>query len=131
MMRDTIEDLSRSLRLPGRKRRAIERELRAHLEESEHDLEMAGWSREEAAAESARRLGDMAELAGEFSRVYRPSRGRRVGLAFCLASVLCLGAYGASGTLASATATHRSPTATATHMQQHRAVGSQKYIGSR
>ena len=120
VMRDTLEELSRSLRVPANRRRAIERELRAHLQEAQHDLEIAGWSREEAAAESARRLGDMGEVAREFSRVYRPSRSRRVILAICLSSVLCLGAYGASGTLASATASHRSPTTTRTHQHSQK-----------
>jgi hypothetical protein len=127
MIRDTLEDLSRSLRVSPRRRRAIERELKTHLEEAQLDLETAGWSREEAAVESVRRLGDPNELAIEFSRVYRPSRRRRIGLAVCLSSVLCLGAYGASGTLASATATHRTPTVTATHHQHHRTVRSHAY----
>jgi hypothetical protein len=106
MERDILNELSHSLRLPQRRREAITRELRAHLAEAQRDLELAGWHPDDAAHESLSRLGDTDEIAAEFVRVYRPSRRKKLSLAFGLAGVLLVGAYGASGTLASATSTH-------------------------
>lgn len=118
MERDIIDDLARCLPVTRRRRHAISRELRSHLEETRRELELAGWGPEEAARESLSRLGDLDEIASEFARVYRPSRRTRIGLAFALAGTLLVGAYGASGTLASATSTHH-PSPVHAHAAQH------------
>jgi hypothetical protein len=104
MEHDPIGGWIRSLSVSSRRRRAICRELRAHVVESQRELERAGWTRAEAVGESIRRLGNPDEIVEGFSRAYQPSRRRRVGLAFGLGVALFAGAYGASGTLASATA---------------------------
>jgi hypothetical protein len=61
------------------------------------------------------RLGDPREIVDGFTEVYRPSRRNRVALAALLATGLLLGAYGASGTLASAHATRHT---TVVHAQK-------------
>jgi len=109
MERDEIDEWSRSLPLPGRRRRSIARELRAHLADSRRELELAGWHPEAAARESLRRLGDPAEMAEGFVQVYRRPRRATIGLAFGLATALMLGIYGASGTFASASSAHTHP----------------------
>lgn len=108
MHQNPIDQLSRALKMRPRHRQAIARELRAHLDEVQRELELSGWEPEAAARESLARFGDPDEIADGFRRVYRPSR-RRFGLAFALAGILLGGVYGASGTRASATAAHRSP----------------------
>lgn len=109
MERDSIEEWSRSLPLPARRRRAIARELQTHLAESQRELELAGWSREDATTESLRRLGNAEEMTEAFARVHRRPRRTKIGLAFGLATTLLLSVYGASasGTLASSTSVHK------------------------
>jgi hypothetical protein len=116
MERDEIDEWSRSLPLPGRRRRSIARELRAHLADSRRELELAGWHPEAAATESLRRLGDPTEMAEGFVRVHRRPRRATIGLAFGLATALMLGIYGASGTFASASSPR--PHATHAHVTQ-------------
>jgi hypothetical protein len=106
MERDILNELSHSLRLSRRRRQAITRELQTHLVEARRDLELAGWHPDDAARESVARLGDPDEIATEFVRVDRPPRRKTLGLAFGLAGALLVGAYGASGTLASARSAH-------------------------
>lgn len=103
MARDTIEQLTRSLRVPRRRRWIIERELRAHLEDSRRDLETHGVSPSEAAVASLTRLGDPDEIALQFDTVYRPKRRSQLALALALASGMILGGYGIGGSLARAT----------------------------
>ncbi|GAC1320182.1 MAG: hypothetical protein NVS2B16_03740 [Chloroflexota bacterium] len=98
-----------TLRLPGSRKRAIAREIKSHLDESRRDLLLAGWDWDTAEAESVRRLGDVAEIADGFRRVYRPTRMRTLTLALALAGAGVAGAYGASGGLASATMVRHSP----------------------
>lgn len=100
-MDDVIQTVTASLRLPSGRRAAIARELSAHLEESQRDLELAGLQSEEAAREASRRLGDPLEIADGFSRVHRAPRRTQLLLAFGLASALGLGAFGVSNSLAS------------------------------
>lgn len=100
-MDDVVQTITSSLRLPSRRRAAIARELRTHLEEAQHDLELSGLRAEEAAREAQRRLGDPAEIADGFSRVHRPPRRAQIFLAFGLASALGLGVFGVSGSMAS------------------------------
>lgn len=102
MARDTIDQLSRSLRVSRRRRRAISLELRSHLQETQQELERAGWRPDEALRESWRRLGDPSEIVDGFEQVYRPSRRKQLGLALTLATGLLLGVYGIGGSLASA-----------------------------
>src|SRR5437660_713849 len=104
--RRPFDEISGSIRLPRRHRAKIARELASHMEEARRDLQLAGWTPEEAARESVARLGDPKEIIQEFERVYRPSARRRVGLAFGLAGMLLVGVYGASGPLASARSAH-------------------------
>ena len=121
MEQNAFDDMLASLPVSRRRKRSIARELQAHLEDTRHELERAGWSPDAAIRESEARLGDLDEIAHEFDRVYRPNRRTRVGLAFGLAGALLLGAYG-SGSLASATSAHK-PTPTAhvtTTTQPHR-----------
>lgn len=106
MEQDVIEQVTRSLRLPRRRCTAIGRELRAHLEDAQRDLQLAGWRPEDAARESAARLGEPIEIADAFSHVHRPSRRFQVGLAMALATGMLLGVYGIGGSLASATTDH-------------------------
>lgn len=70
---------------------------------------MSGWQPEAAQREALVRLGDPAEIAEDFTQVYRPPRRFKLGLAFGLAGALLLGAYGASSTLASTSSHHRAP----------------------
>lgn len=102
MSRDVIDQWSRSLRVSGRRRRAISMELRSHLQAAQEDLERAGWHPEDAARESLVRLGDPSEIVDGFEQVYRPSRRKQLGLAFALATGMLLGVYGIGGSLASA-----------------------------
>lgn len=120
-MKDTIsETLRRALPTSRRRRRAIERELRTHLEETQHELISAGWTREDAERESIARFGNLEEIAAGFAHAYRPGHRRRLGLAFGLSGALLVGAYGASGTLASAgSATHHAPNLTHVVIQAH------------
>jgi hypothetical protein len=125
MERDIIDEVTR--RLPGshRRRGAISRELRSHIEAAQRDLELTGWRREDARREVIARLGDPTEIVEGFAEVYRPSRRNRIGLACLLATGLLLGAYGASGTRASAHATHPATpqvytTSRAHHASHHR-----------
>ncbi|HEX6508537.1 MAG TPA: permease prefix domain 1-containing protein [Chloroflexota bacterium] len=113
MARDTIEQWGQSLRVSRRRRRTIVMELRSHLQESQQELELAGWKPDDAARESLRRLGDPLEIVESFEEVYRPSRRKQLGLAFALATGMLLGVYGIGGSLASATSTpahHKAPT---------------------
>jgi hypothetical protein len=122
MERDVVDQVSALLRLPRRRRQIISRELRTHLEESRRDLQLSGMPADQAAREGIARLGDPHEIAGAFGEVYRPSRRRRVGLAFALAGALLTGAYGFSGTLASATSSaHHRPAVQirVTHQSHH------------
>lgn len=104
MERDAIGEWISALRLPRRRRQAIARELQSHLADAQRDLELTGWLPQEAARESLRRLGDPAEIVEAFSHVYRRPRRTTVGLAVALALALLGGAWGASVSLASATA---------------------------
>jgi hypothetical protein len=106
MERNGLDDLIRTLRLPRRRRTAIARELRAHIEDTQRDLQLAGWHPEQAAREAHQRLGDAQEIAAAFAEVYRPSRRTRVGLGLAVATGMLLGIYGLGGNLASATAAH-------------------------
>jgi len=110
-MKDIIsETLGKALPTTRRRRSAIERELRTHLEETREELLAAGWKNEDAERESFARFGSPEEVAAGFVHVYRPGHRRRLGLALGLSGALLIGAYGASGTLASArTATHHAP----------------------
>ena len=94
MERDEIERLAASVPVSRRHRRAIERELRSHLEESQAELERAGRRPEDAAHESLARLGDPDEIARAFDDTYRTDHRPRLGLAIGLASALLLGLYG-------------------------------------
>jgi hypothetical protein len=109
MGRDAIEELTRSLRVSGRRRRSIERELRAHLEDSRTELELAGLTPPDAARESISRLGDPDEIVTQFDTVYQPKRRTQIGLALALASAMVLGVLGIGGTLANATSAHHKP----------------------
>jgi hypothetical protein len=106
MERDVIGEWARSLPIPSRRRRAIARELRTHLAESQRELELAGFSSEEAARESVKRLGSQEEIAQAFVAVHRRSRRSTIGLAFGLATAVMLGVFGAGGTLASSASQH-------------------------
>ena len=124
-MDDVVQTVASSLRLSGRRRTAIERELRTHLEEAQRDLELSGLGIEEAAEEAQRRLGDPVEIADGFSRVHRTPRRVQLVLAFGLASALGLGAFGVSGSLASArpvTHVHAAPAHLAKHHARHPSV---------
>lgn len=124
---DTLNDLVRPLRVSRRRKKAIVRELRGHLEETRLELMGAGWSIEDAERESLARLGDPAEVIDGFRDVYQPGR-TRLALGLGLAGALLLGVYG-GGSLASATAAHKStpqPHAvvqSTAHHCQHRAGG--------
>jgi len=107
MERDCIEELGRITPVSRRRKRAIARELRTHVDESRRELELAGLAHEEAAAEAQRRLGDVDEIAMEFGKTYRPSRRTRFVLALGLAAGMVLGVYGIGGSLANANSTHR------------------------
>ncbi len=102
MGRDMMDHWVQTLRLPRRRRQDITRELQAHLDESRRDLLLAGWQPEDATRESIERLGDPAEIAEGFQRVYRPSRRNQFGLAVALATAMVLGVYGIGGGLVSA-----------------------------
>jgi hypothetical protein len=116
-----IDQWSRSLRVSRRRKRAIVAELHSHLQESQRELELAGWHPEDAARESLRRLGDPSEFIGEFEQVYRPSRRKQLGLAFALATGMLLGLWGIGGSLASATSTSPHHKALPAHAQKARA----------
>jgi hypothetical protein len=111
MSRDFIDQWSRSLRVPRRRRRTIALELRSHLQEAQDELIQAGWKPDDAARESVLRLGDPVEMVEGFEQVYRPSRRKQLGLAFALATGMLFGVYGIGGSLASAkpTVNHHTP----------------------
>jgi hypothetical protein len=110
MGRDAVEQLTGSLKVSRRRRRSIERELRAHLEDSRRELELTGLTSVDAARESLSRLGDPDEIVTQFDTVYRPSRRTQIGLALALASGMVLGVLGIGGSLANATsAAHHKP----------------------
>lgn len=108
MAADIIEQVGRSIRASQRRRHAIERELRAHLEDAQMDLLRSGMTADEAVRESISRLGDPSDIAREFDSVYRPKRRTQIGLALALATGMILGVYGIGGSLASATPQHHS-----------------------
>lgn len=114
MEADPIDEFSSSLPVSRRRRAAIARELRGHVEETREDLITAGWQPSDALREARRRLGDREEIATAFVEVYRPSRRVQLGLAVTLATGMLAAGYGLGGTLASATAVHH-PTATHVH----------------
>ncbi len=121
-MDDVIQTITASLRLSSRRRAAIARELSTHLEETQRELELAGLESEEAAREASRRLGDPVEIADGFSRVHRAPRRTQLMLAFGLASVLGLGVFGVSGSLASSAHTahaHAAPAHMAKRVHFH------------
>ncbi|HLJ67337.1 MAG TPA: permease prefix domain 1-containing protein [Chloroflexota bacterium] len=121
MERNVVDEVGGSLHLPHRRKQAIARELRSHLEESRRELELAGLDPHEAALESVNRFGDPKEIISGFERAYRPSRRAQLGLAFVLASGMILGVYGVGGTLASATtARHQTPAHHVTKAALHR-----------
>lgn len=107
MERTVVDELLHSLRVPRRRRQTISRELQSHLEDTQRDLTLAGWSPEGAERESVARLGSPEEIADGFSHVYRGSRRTQVGLAIALATGMLLGVWGIGGSLASATSTHQ------------------------
>ncbi|HCG00571.1 MAG TPA: hypothetical protein DEV93_08510 [Chloroflexi bacterium] len=109
MGRDAVEQLTRTLRVSARMRRSIERELRAHLEDSRRELELSGLTPPDAARESLSRLGNPDEIVTQFDTVYRPKRRTQIGLALALASGMALGVLGIGGSLASATSAHHKP----------------------
>jgi hypothetical protein len=100
MERTIVDQLSHAL--PRRRRAAIARELRTHVEDAQRDLQLAGWHPDEAVREAEVRLGDPEEIATAFAQVYRPSRRTRVGLALAVATGMIFGIYGLGGSLASA-----------------------------
>lgn len=106
MERDVIAEIVEML--PRRRRGAVARELRAHLEESRQELVRAGIHPDDAQRESVERLGDPAEIAAQFIQVHRPSRRTRLALAFGLAGSLAVGVY-STGAFASATSAHHAP----------------------
>lgn len=91
--------------LRGRRRREIERELAAHLEDTQRELRLAGSSPTEAERQSLERLGDISEIADGFARVYQTRWSTRLALAFGLAASLVVGAY-SSGAFASGASAH-------------------------
>src|SRR5947209_14524586 len=103
MKQDVVEKLSRNLSVPRRRRGAIAREIRSHVEETRLELVLSGWQPGEAEEEAVRRLGDTDDIAQAFGEVYRPSRRTQLGLAVALATGMILGVYGIGGGLASAT----------------------------
>ena len=105
MTRESIEEWGRTLRVSKRRKRAIFMELSSHLQETQLELEQAGWRSDDAIRESLVRLGDPTEIVDGFAQVYRPSRRKQLGLAFALATGMVLGVYGVGGSLASATPT--------------------------
>jgi len=54
-------------------------------------------------------LSPRRRIAEEFTKVYRRPSRTKIGAAFALMATLLIGAYGASGTLASSTSAHRHP----------------------
>jgi hypothetical protein len=102
MERDAVNRLTDALPIPGRRKRAIARELEAHLEDSRRDLELAGWPAEEAARESLHRLGDLDEIAGALVQVHRRSRRAPVAAVLGLTSALIVGMFSVGGSMASA-----------------------------
>jgi hypothetical protein len=106
MARDAIDQVTRSIRVPSPKRQLIERELRAHLEDSRRDLEMGGMSHEDAVREAVERLGDPTDIAVSFDAVYRPNRRSQLGVAVLLASTMLFGAFSVGSTLAGASSAH-------------------------
>lgn len=126
MERDVVDQVNTLMRIPRRRRHTIARELRSHIEEAQQELQLSGLPSDEAVREGLARFGNPVEIASAFGEVYRPTRRRRVGLAFALAGALLTGAYGFSGTLASATPTHHRPVLhvkvsnVASHSKPHR-----------
>src|SRR5947209_372089 len=122
MERSIVDELTRHL--PRRRRAAIARELRAHVEDARRDLQLSGWHPDAAVREAEGRLGDAEEIATAFARVYRPSRRTRTGLALAVAMGMLLGIYGVGGRLASAHAgksqSHTVPSSVQSHAAHHR-----------
>lgn len=112
-MMDHLDAMVRAL--PAGRRRAIERELHGHYDDSRRQLEAEGMSPEAAAQEALLRLGSPDEIAEGFHAVYRSRFRTRVAIAFGLAGAIFVGAYGA-GPLISVTSAHH---ATATHHILH------------
>lgn len=94
MEQSEFEHWMQTISVPRRKRRAIARELHAHLEDAQRDLVQAGWDEESASHESLRRLGDREEIVRSFNDVYRRPRRMKVGLALALSTGLMVGAFG-------------------------------------
>lgn len=105
MDRSAPERLIRIRTLRGHRRREIERELASHLEDTRRELWLAGLPPAEAERQSLERLGDLAEIADGFERVYRRGWSTRLALAFGLAGTLLVGAY-SSGAFASGASAH-------------------------
>lgn len=106
MEQNPLDEVLHRLRVPGARKNAIERELASHVAESRHELLLAGWRPEDADREALSRLGEPVELAEAFTRVHRPARRLRFGMAMVLATSMLLGAYGLGGQFASAHAIH-------------------------
>lgn len=103
MEQSHLEEFTRRLRLPRRRKHAIARELASHLAEARHDLVLSGWKPEDAGREALARLGEPAALVDAFESVHRPSRRARTGLVLALAVGTLFGVYGIGGSFASAT----------------------------
>lgn len=69
--------LARFLKLSPEQRRAIEKELRAHLEERLDELTEKGYSRDDAIEAALAEFGDAAGLADDFAKATRGPRIRR------------------------------------------------------
>jgi hypothetical protein len=114
-----IDELAHALPVSRRQRQAIERELRAHLEDTRRELQLSGWHPDDALRESLARLGNPEEIVEQFTDVYRPPRRRQLGLALGLSGALFLGAFGAGASFASATSAHHQP---ASHTARHATI---------
>lgn len=116
MAEEILRNVGNRLKVRGRRRERVIRELRSHLDESRHQLVLTGHSPDEALRESLESFGDPEDVADMLTAVHR----RRPRLAMVVAATMLLTAasawFGASGTFASGP--HRAvhhPRAAATH----------------
>src|SRR5581483_6425788 len=107
MSEDPLAVIARTLRLRGRRREQVLRELSSHLQASAHDLQLSGRHPAEARSESVRRFGDSGEIAGMLTEVHRPRLPRAQSIVSALAILVALSAWlGTSHTFASSQRRH-------------------------
>jgi hypothetical protein len=129
MSDNLLEGIEQRLRLTGRDRRLVVREIESHLAESRTYLEACGRTPEAARAEACERFGDPNEVADMLTAVHRQRtpRIRTLVAATLLVAAMSAG-FGAAGAFAAYGLAPKLPHHSASY--QHRRANPHDYAGS-